>query len=104
MARVDATLTARAFRPLLSGLQRLGHDPAPLLTAVGLDARAISSVGVLRAGVAGGADRGGDRADAAACVDRVLRYVLVTPDLHRIHHSVWKPETNSNYGAVFGHF
>jgi sterol desaturase/sphingolipid hydroxylase (fatty acid hydroxylase superfamily) len=36
-----------------------------------------------------------------AAVDRVLRYVIVTPDVHRIHHSAWKPETNSNYGAVF---
>jgi sterol desaturase/sphingolipid hydroxylase (fatty acid hydroxylase superfamily) len=34
-------------------------------------------------------------------VDRVLRYLIVTPDLHRIHHSAWKPETNSNFGAVF---
>ena len=34
-------------------------------------------------------------------VDRVLRYIVVTPDLHRIHHSAWKPETNSNFGAVF---
>ncbi len=34
-------------------------------------------------------------------IDRVLRYVVVTPDLHRIHHSSWKPETNSNFGAVF---
>lgn len=34
-------------------------------------------------------------------VDRLLRYVIVTPDLHRIHHSVWRPETNSNFGAVF---
>lgn len=34
-------------------------------------------------------------------VDRILRYLVVTPDLHRIHHSVWKPETNSNFGAVF---
>ena len=36
-----------------------------------------------------------------SAVDRVLRYVVVTPDLHRIHHSAWKPETNSNFGAVF---
>ncbi len=36
-----------------------------------------------------------------AAADRVLRYVIVTPDVHRIHHSAWKPETNSNYGAVF---
>jgi sterol desaturase/sphingolipid hydroxylase (fatty acid hydroxylase superfamily) len=36
-----------------------------------------------------------------AAVDTVLRYAIVTPDLHRIHHSAWKPETNSNFGAVF---
>ncbi|MCP4004071.1 MAG: sterol desaturase family protein [bacterium] len=34
-------------------------------------------------------------------VDRALHYVIVTPDLHRIHHSTWQPETDSNYGAVF---
>ena len=34
-------------------------------------------------------------------VDRLLRYVVVTPDLHRVHHSTWRPETNSNFGAVF---
>ena len=34
-------------------------------------------------------------------VNRVLRYVIVTPDLHRVHHSAWRPETNSNFGAVF---
>ncbi|MZH02296.1 MAG: sterol desaturase family protein [Nitrospinae bacterium] len=31
-------------------------------------------------------------------LDRVLRYVIVTPDMHRIHHSVEKSETNSNFG------
>lgn len=34
-------------------------------------------------------------------IDRVLRYIIVTPDLHRIHHSSWRPETDSNYSAVF---
>jgi sterol desaturase/sphingolipid hydroxylase (fatty acid hydroxylase superfamily) len=34
-------------------------------------------------------------------IDRVLRYVVVTPDLHRVHHSAWQPETDSNFGAVF---
>ena len=33
--------------------------------------------------------------------DRVLRWVLVTPAMHRIHHSSFQPETDSNYGAVF---
>ena len=31
-------------------------------------------------------------------LDRALRWVLVTPDMHRIHHSVEVDETNSNYG------
>jgi sterol desaturase/sphingolipid hydroxylase (fatty acid hydroxylase superfamily) len=33
-------------------------------------------------------------------LDRVVRYMVVTPDLHRVHHSAWSPETNSNFGAV----
>ena len=33
-----------------------------------------------------------------AGLDRVLRYVIVTPDMHRIHHSEVVRETNSNYG------
>ncbi|GAB4140743.1 MAG: sterol desaturase family protein [Sphingomonadales bacterium] len=31
-------------------------------------------------------------------VDRLLRLVLVTPDMHRVHHSIHKDETNSNFG------
>jgi sterol desaturase/sphingolipid hydroxylase (fatty acid hydroxylase superfamily) len=31
-------------------------------------------------------------------VDRVLRWVVVTPDMHRVHHSVERRETNSNFG------
>lgn len=31
-------------------------------------------------------------------IDRVLRRVLVTPDMHRVHHSVNPDECNSNYG------
>jgi sterol desaturase/sphingolipid hydroxylase (fatty acid hydroxylase superfamily) len=31
-------------------------------------------------------------------VDRVLRLLMVTPDMHRVHHSVIIRETNSNYG------
>jgi len=31
-------------------------------------------------------------------VDRVLRLFVVTPDMHRVHHSVDPRETNSNYG------
>ena len=34
----------------------------------------------------------------AAGVDRVLRWLVVTPDMHRVHHSVDPRETNSNFG------
>lgn len=30
--------------------------------------------------------------------DAVLRWLLVTPDMHRIHHSIERRETNSNFG------
>lgn len=32
-------------------------------------------------------------------LDRVLRWFIVTPDMHRIHHSSKENETNSNFGA-----
>jgi sterol desaturase/sphingolipid hydroxylase (fatty acid hydroxylase superfamily) len=31
-------------------------------------------------------------------LDRGLRFLLVTPDMHRIHHSVVREETDSNFG------
>ena len=31
-------------------------------------------------------------------VDRILRLVVVTPDMHRVHHSIHPSETNSNFG------
>ncbi len=31
-------------------------------------------------------------------IDRSLRYLLVTPDMHRVHHSVSPHETHSNFG------
>ncbi len=33
-----------------------------------------------------------------AGVDRILRWFVVTPDMHRVHHSVIPAETNSNFG------
>lgn len=36
-----------------------------------------------------------------AAVDRMLRLVLVTPDMHRVHHSTVVRETNSNFGFNF---
>ncbi len=31
-------------------------------------------------------------------IDHIVRRLFVTPDMHRIHHSVLEPETNSNFG------
>jgi sterol desaturase/sphingolipid hydroxylase (fatty acid hydroxylase superfamily) len=31
-------------------------------------------------------------------VDRLLRWFVVTPDMHRVHHSIEADETNSNFG------
>lgn len=33
-----------------------------------------------------------------AKLDKYLRLVMVTPDMHRVHHSVITKETNSNFG------
>ena len=31
-------------------------------------------------------------------IDRPLRWLIVTPDMHRVHHSIVRSETDSNYG------
>ena len=33
-----------------------------------------------------------------APLDRVLRWIVVTPEMHRVHHSVVPRETSSNFG------
>ncbi len=33
-----------------------------------------------------------------AAVDKILRWLFVTPDMHRVHHSVHPAEYNNNYG------
>ncbi|MCZ6862613.1 MAG: sterol desaturase family protein [Alphaproteobacteria bacterium] len=33
-------------------------------------------------------------------VDRVLRLFIVTPDVHRVHHSAIAAETNANFGGI----
>ena len=34
-------------------------------------------------------------------IDRILRTVVTTPAIHRVHHSRLLSETNSNYGTIF---
>lgn len=31
-------------------------------------------------------------------IDSILRLLVVTPDMHRVHHSIYPSETNSNFG------
>lgn len=33
-------------------------------------------------------------------LDKYLRFLIVTPDMHRVHHSVIYKESNSNYGNI----
>jgi sterol desaturase/sphingolipid hydroxylase (fatty acid hydroxylase superfamily) len=33
--------------------------------------------------------------------DRPLRWLFVTPRMHQVHHSRWRPETDSNFSTVF---
>jgi len=37
-------------------------------------------------------------------IDNFLRFFVITPDFHRIHHSSDKPFTNSNYGGILPWF
>ena len=37
-------------------------------------------------------------ASMPASLDRVLRLIVVTPDMHRVHHSILRRETDSNFG------
>jgi sterol desaturase/sphingolipid hydroxylase (fatty acid hydroxylase superfamily) len=34
----------------------------------------------------------------SAGLERILRWVVVTPEMHRVHHSILFRETNSNFG------
>lgn len=34
-------------------------------------------------------------------IDRILRMVIVTPNMHRVHHSQIRDETDSNYSSIF---
>jgi sterol desaturase/sphingolipid hydroxylase (fatty acid hydroxylase superfamily) len=34
-------------------------------------------------------------------LDKFLSYVIVTPNMHRIHHHFIRPETDTNFGNIF---
>lgn len=34
-------------------------------------------------------------------LDRALSWIIVSPDMHKVHHSRYQPETDSNYANIF---
>ncbi len=39
--------------------------------------------------------------DLPEWIDKRLRWLIVTPHMHKVHHSHIREETNSNYGSIF---
>lgn len=68
------------------------------ITALGLPAAAVF-ISQLLTTLVTFAEHG--NVSVPASIDRVLRLFIVTPDVHRIHHSAAMAETNSNYGTLF---
>ena len=90
---VDATTGIR-FHPLEIMLSMLVKYAA--IVALGAPALAVLLFEMLL-GVSSLFNHGNVRVPET--IDRALRFVLVTPDMHRIHHSVIDAERNSNYGS-----
>jgi sterol desaturase/sphingolipid hydroxylase (fatty acid hydroxylase superfamily) len=91
---VDAT-TALRFHPAESLISRLAPAAAVLLLGAPVEAVILSEVLVTVSGVF---THGNARLPAG--VDRALRRLVVTPDMHRIHHSSEQAETDCNFGVA----
>ena len=89
---MDVTTGAR-FHPLEIVLSMLLKFAA--IAALGVPPEAVLLFEVLL-NATSMFNHGNVRIPAAA--ERVLRGVLVTPDMHRVHHSVERDETDSNFG------
>jgi len=89
---IDAT-TALRFHPLeilLSMIYKIG-----LVIALGAPVAAVILFELILNGMAV-FNHANLRLPAG--LDRVLRWLVVTPDMHRVHHSVERVETDSNFG------
>ncbi|MDH4248797.1 MAG: sterol desaturase family protein [Deltaproteobacteria bacterium] len=104
--------------PLLWRLHRLHHadtdfdvttgsrfHPVEILLSMGIKLAAVSALGAPPEAVVlfeillnGTAMFNHANVRLPLGVDRVLRQWVVTPDMHRVHHSVRPEETNSNFG------
>lgn len=79
--------------------------PLEILLSLGIKCAAVTAIGapavaVLLFEVLLNATAMFNHANARlpAGADRWLRWLVVTPDMHRVHHSALAPETNSNFG------
>ncbi|MGH7934485.1 MAG: sterol desaturase family protein [Candidatus Binataceae bacterium] len=104
--------------PLLWRIHRMHHadldfdvttgvrfHPLEILISLGIKLAAVAAVGapalgVLAFEVALNATSMFNHSNVAIpeVADRAIRMILVTPDMHRVHHSVVVRETNSNFG------
>jgi sterol desaturase/sphingolipid hydroxylase (fatty acid hydroxylase superfamily) len=104
--------------PLLWRLHRMHHadlefdvttgarfHPIEILLSMGIKLAAIAALGASAVGVLifeivlnGTSMFNHGNVRIATPLDRVLRWFVVTPDMHRVHHSIDPAETNSNFG------
>lgn len=92
---LDVSTTVR-FHPLEFPLQLV--VALPLVVTLGISPAVLLAYEVLDAAVTVFSHA---NIHLPSTIDRWLRYVIVTPSLHRIHHSSDPRETDSNFGAVF---
>ncbi len=89
---IDVT-TALRFHPLEIALS-MGIKLA-VITLAGASAEAVLLFEIV---LNGAAMFNHANVSLPAWLERPLRWAIVTPDMHRIHHSTLADETNSNYG------
>lgn len=89
---IDVT-TAIRFHPIEIGLSMLYK--VVLVFLFGIDALAVLLFEIILNGCA---LFNHSNIALPSWLDRCLRLVIVTPDMHRVHHSIEREETDSNYG------
>lgn len=89
---IDVT-TAIRFHPIEIGLSMLWK----MVVVIGLGASPLA-VFLFEVILNGCAMFNHANMDLPRPLDRLLRLVIVTPDMHRVHHSVYRSEHDSNYG------
>ncbi|MGZ8371212.1 MAG: sterol desaturase family protein [Caulobacteraceae bacterium] len=83
----------------------LRFHPAEILLSMGLKLAVVAALGppavavlVFEVALNATAMFNHSNVRMPAAIDRILRLFVVTPDMHRVHHSIHPNETNSNFG------